>query len=34
MKRKVGDIMAGKVLDLPCFKAYDQGLEQGSIYQR
>ena len=21
--------MGGKVLDLPCFKAYDQGLEQG-----
>ncbi len=29
VQRKVGDVMGGKVLDLPCFKAYDQGLEQG-----
>ncbi|WP_022773681.1 hypothetical protein [Butyrivibrio sp. AE2015] len=29
VQKKVGDVMGGKVLDLPCFRAYDQGLEEG-----
>ncbi|WP_051208022.1 hypothetical protein [Butyrivibrio sp. AE3006] len=29
VQRKVGDVMGGKVLDLPEFRIYHQGLEQG-----
>jgi hypothetical protein len=29
VQRKVGDVMGGKVLDLPCFQIFDQGVEQG-----
>ncbi len=29
VQKKVGDVMSGKILDLPEFKAYDQGVEQG-----
>lgn len=29
IQKKVGDVMGGKVLDLPGFRLYDQGLEQG-----
>ena len=28
VQRKVGDVMGGKVLDLPCFQIYDQAYEQ------
>lgn len=29
VQRKVGDVMGGKVLDLPCFQIFDQGVEKG-----
>lgn len=29
VQKKVGDIMGGKVLDLPSFRIFEQGLEQG-----
>ena len=29
VQKKVGDVMGGKVLDLPCFRIFDQGKEQG-----
>ncbi len=29
VQRKVGDVMGGKVLDLPEFRIYDQGKEEG-----
>ncbi len=29
VQKKVGDFMGGKVLDLPEFKIYDQGKEEG-----
>ena len=30
VQRKVGDVMGGKVLDLPCFQIYDQAYEQAT----
>ncbi len=29
VQKKVGDVMGGKVLDLPEFRIYDQGKEEG-----
>ncbi len=34
VQRKVGDYMGGKVLDLPEFRIYDQGKEDGIIVGR
>lgn len=30
VQKKVGDVMGGKVLDLPEFRIYDQGKAEGS----
>lgn len=34
IKREVTGIMGGKVLDLPSFRAHDQGVEEGMVKGR
>ena len=29
VQKKVGDVMGGKVLDLPCFRIFDEGKAEG-----